>query len=233
MLRIRLHAALLAVLWLVLQPVLQPMKAAAQSTADPWEGWYGGILSGGSWTVGDVSLPSGSTSKTYTGVLGGGVIGNNSFVAGNTLLGFEADFVLNDITGDFSLSRHRVSMVARAGQLVTPNLLIFAVAGLTGGQYRAEVTTTSTTTMTILVDEEIQQTVTTTTTASSNQEKRLWGYTVGAGFETNGQIAGVAIRWGLEYRFSDFNDWDFTVAGQPFGFDPQVHDIRFRVVAPF
>lgn len=212
---------------------LSPQDVSAQSPDHPWLGWYGGALTGISWTDGDVSLPSGSTSNTYTGVVGGGVVGNNFFLDGNTLFGFEADFVLNDVTGDFSLSRHRVSLVARAGQFVTPNLLFFAVAGLTGGQYRAEVTATSTTTMTILVDEEIEQTVTTTTTASSNREKRLWGFTVGAGFETNGQIAGVPVRWGLEYRFSDFNGWDFMVAGQPFGFDPQVHDARFRIVVPF
>ena len=112
-------------------------------------------------------------------------------------------------------------------------MLFFAVAGLSGGQYRAEVTATSTTTTVRFDDDEVEQTVTTTVSSSSNRNKRLWGYTIGAGFEREGTIRNRDIRWGMEYRFTDFQDWDFTVAGQAFNIDPEVHELRFRFVVPF
>lgn len=212
---------------------LSAQPALSQDAPPPWGGWYGGALLGISWTNADIAIPPNNFSDTYTGIVGGLVGGNNFFVTDNNLIGFEADILLNDVAGDISLARHRVSLVGRIGQFVSPNTLLFAVAGLTGGQYRAEVTATSTTTMVIDFDEEFQQVVTTTTATSSNRNKRLWGFTVGAGFETTGQIAGQQVRWGAEYRFSDFEDWNFTVAGQSFNVDPQVHDLRFKVVLPF
>lgn len=213
--------------------VLSAPPALSQNAPPQWAGWYGGALLGISWTNVELAMPSSGMSDTYTGIVGGLAAGNNFFVSDKHLIGFETDIVLNDVTGDISLSRHRASLVGRVGRFVSPSTLLFAVAGLTGGQYRAEVTATSTTTMVIDFDDEIQQTVTTTTTTSSNRNKRLWGFTVGAGFETTGQLAGQPIRWGAEYRFSDFEDWNFTVAGQSFNIDPQVHDLRFRVVLPF
>jgi opacity protein-like surface antigen len=136
--------------------------------------------------------------------------------------------------GGFALSRHKVSLLGRVGRFRSPSMLFFAVAGLSGGQYRAEVTATSSTTMRVEVDEEeVFQNVTTTLATSSNRNKRLWGYTIGAGFEREGTIRNRDIRWGMEYRFTDFQDWDFTVAGQAFNIDPEVHELRFRFVVPF
>jgi len=149
------------------------------------------------------------------------------------LVGLEADLTFNDVMGGFTLARHKVSLLGRVGRFRSPSILFFAVAGLSGGQYKAEVTATSSTTMRVEVDEEVFQNVTTTVATSSNRNKRLWGFTVGAGFEREGTIRGQDIRWGMEYRFRDFEDWDFTVAGQAFNIDPEVHELRFRLVVPF
>lgn len=209
----------------------QPVNS--QEAPSQWQGWYGGALLGVSWTAVDISMPPTGSSGTYSGIAGGLVGGNNFYVTDKHLVGFEADFLLHDIAGDVSLARHRVSLVGRVGRFISPDTLLFGVAGLTGGQYRAEVTATSTSTMVIDFDDEVQQVVTTTTATSSNRNKRLWGFTVGGGFETTGQLAGQEIRWGAEYRFSDFEDWRFTVGSQNFKIEPQVHDLRFRVVLPY
>jgi opacity protein-like surface antigen len=142
------------------------------------------------------------------------------------LVGLEADLTFNDITGNIAMARHKASLLGRIGRFHSPSMLFFAVAGLSGGQYKAKVTTTS-----VTFDQQSESTITVTT--GSNRNKRLWGYTIGAGFEREGVIRNRDIRWGMEYRFTDFQDWDFTVAGQAFNIDPEVHELRFRFVVPF
>ena len=208
-------------------------QAVAQGATDHWLGWYAGGTLGISWTDVDLAIPPSKFSETYTGFTGGIVAGNNAYVTDRHLVGLEADITFNDVMGGFTLTRHKVSLLARVGRFRSPSMLFFAVAGLSGGQYRAEVTATSSTTMRVEVDEEVFQNVTTTLATSSNRNKRLWGYTIGAGFEREGTIRGRDIRWGMEYRFTDFEDWNFTVAGQAFNIDPEVHELRFRLVVPF
>ena len=82
-------------------------------------------------------------------------------------------------------------------------------------------------------NDEVLQVVATTITTNTNRNKRLWGFTLGAGFEREGTLRGRDIRWGMEYRFTDFQDWTFNVAGQSFSIDPEVHELRFRLVVPF
>jgi opacity protein-like surface antigen len=209
-------------------------QAVAQGATDHWLGWYAGGALGVSWTDVDIAIPPSKFSDTYTGFTGGIVAGYNAYVTDRHLVGLEADLTFNDVMGGFALSRHKVSLLGRVGRFRSPSMLFFAVAGLSGGQYRAEVTATSSTTMRVEVDEEeVFQNVTTTLATSSNRNKRLWGYTIGAGFEREGTIRGRDIRWGMEYRFTDFEDWNFTVAGQAFNIDPEVHELRFRLVVPF
>jgi len=208
-------------------------QAVAQGATDHWLGWYAGGTLGISWTDVDLAIPPSKFSETYTGFTGGIVAGNNAYVTDRHLVGLEADLTFNDVTGGIALARHKVSLLARVGRFRSPSMLFFAVAGLSGGQYRAEVTATSTTTTVRFDDDEVEETVTSTVSSSSNRNKRLWGYTIGAGFEREGTIRNRDIRWGMEYRFTDFQDWDFTVAGQAFNIDPEVHELRFRFVVPF
>jgi outer membrane immunogenic protein len=201
-------------------------QAVAQGATDHWLGWYAGGTLGISWTDVDIAIPPSKFSDTYTGFTGGVVAGYNAYVTDRHLVGLEADLTFNDITGNIAMARHKASLLGRIGRFHSPSMLFFAVAGLSGGQYKAKVTTTS-----VTFDQQSESTITVTT--GSNRNKRLWGYTIGAGFEREGTIRNRDIRWGMEYRFTDFQDWDFTVAGQAFNIDPEVHELRFRFVVPF
>lgn len=212
--------------------LLSGHAALAQGTTDHWLGWYGGGTVGIAWTDVDIRVPPDRFSDSYEGFTGGLIGGYNAYVTDRRLVGVEADITFSDVMGGFTLSRHKASLLARVGRFRTPSLLLFGVAGLTGGQYKAKVTTTATTTQVIFDDEEEFTLITTTTTNATKRNKRLWGYTVGAGFEREGQLNGRNIRWGMEYRFTDFEDCDFSFQGQKFSFDPEVHELRFRLVMP-
>ena len=223
-----------AIVSLLIGSGLAATPAHAQGASDHWLGWYAGGTVGIAWTDVDVAMPPNKFSNTYSGVSGGVVAGKNLYVTDRHLAGLEADLTFADLTGGVTLARHKASLLGRVGWFRSPSLLFFAVAGLAGGQYRAKVTTTTTTTQ-ITFDDETEEiiTVTNTVAASTKRNKRLWGYTVGAGFEREGTLRGRNIRWGVEYRFTDFQEWDFTAAGQVFKIDPQVHELRFRFVVPF
>lgn len=204
----------------------------AQGSTDHWLGWYGGGTVGIAWTDVDIHIPPDRFSDSYEGFTGGLIGGYNGYVTDRRLVGVEADITFSDVMGGFTLSRHKASLLARAGWFRSPSMLLFGVAGLAGGQYKAKVKTTATTTQVIFDDEEEFSLVTTTMTAGTTRNKRLWGYTVGAGFEREGQLNGRDVRWGMEYRFTDFEDWNLMFQGQKFSFDPEVHELRFRLVVP-
>jgi opacity protein-like surface antigen len=207
-------------------------QAVAQGATDHWLGWYAGGALGISWTDVDIAIPPSTFSETYEGFTGGIVAGHNSYVTDRYLVGLEADLTFNDVMGGIALARHKVSLLGRIGRFRTPSMLFFAVAGVSGGQYKAKVTA-SNTVLTMNFDDEVPVVVATTTTTNSTRNKRLLGFTVGAGFEREGAIRGREIRWGMEYRFTDFQEWKFNVGGQAFNIDPEVHEMRFRIVVPF
>lgn len=215
----------------VVGTLLSVQGASAQETVHPWEGWYGGGVLGISWTDVDVLVAPNKASTGYSGILGGGIVGNNLLVTEEGLFGLEADLVLNDVANGIAIGRHRLALLARGGLFVTPSTLLFGVVGLAGGQYKAKVST-NVTTMTMIFDEEPIN-ITTVTPVTGTREERLWGYTIGAGFEQEGAIGSTPVRWGIEYRYTDFGEWDFNIAGQPFSVEPKVHDLRFRAVFPF
>ncbi len=221
-------ARAIGVVSLLTGSILLNTQAVAQGATDHWLGWYAGGTLGISWTDVDIAIPPSKTSETYEGFTGGIVAGNNFYVTDRHLVGLEADLTFNDVMGGIALARHKASLLARVGRFRSPSMLFFAVAGLAGGQYKAKVTTT-----TITFDNQFEVPVPITVTSSSKRNKRLWGFTVGAGFEREGTLRGRDIRWGMEYRFTDFQDWNFTVAGQAFNIDPEVHEMRFRLVVPF
>ncbi len=223
-----------AIVSLLIGSGLAVTSAQAQGATDQWLGWYAGGTVGVAWTDVDIAIPPSAFSETYTGFTGGVIGGSNVWVTDRHLVGLEADITFNDVMGGVALARHKVSLLARVGRFRTPSMLFFAVAGLAGGQYKAKVRTTATTTQLVFDDQtESLITVTNTVTTRTNRNKRLWGFTLGAGFEREGTLRGRDIRWGMEYRFTDFQDWDFTVAGQAFTIDPQVHELRFRITVPF
>ena len=79
---------------------------AAITPAYNWSGFYVGAHLGWGWSHTDsdafdsVGTPSGSSSSTHNGVIGGGQIGYNFMIAPAWLLGVEADISGSDIGGD-------------------------------------------------------------------------------------------------------------------------------------
>lgn len=206
--------------------------ARAQETGARWDGWYAGAVVGVAWTDVDLAVGSAISSDSYSSIVGGATGGFN-VVNGNILTGIEADITFADLTSGMSLARHKVSLVGRGGILITSTTLLFAVAGVAGGQYEAEVTTT-TTTMTIGFDEEETPIViTSTTTGRTEADKRLWDYTLGAGIETEMNGFAVPVRIGIEYRYTDFEGWNFLASGQAISIDPTVQEVSARLVFPF
>jgi opacity protein-like surface antigen len=85
----------------------------------------------------------------------------------------------------------------------------------------------------VFVEDEELVVVTNRTVTSTRRNKRLQGYSVSAGFEKERMLPGREVRWGAEYRFTDFQEWNFTAGNQRLSVDPRVHDVRFRIVFPF
>ncbi len=92
-------------------------------------------------------------------------------------------------------------------------MLLFTVAGISSGQFKAKVSI-SNTVLALNFDDEVTVVIATTTTTNTKRNKRLFGLTVGAGFEREGTIRGRDIRWGMEYSFTDFEEWNFTAGGR-------------------
>jgi hypothetical protein len=112
--------------------------------------------------------------------------------------------------------------------------MFYGLAGLACGRYEAHVTVTNTVTTIVFIPEfEIEVPVTTTTTASTSAAGRLWGLVLGFGIETEDMMFDWPVRWGLEYRFTNFETWRFAALGQDFVINPDVHEIRLRLVVPF
>ncbi len=212
--------------------------AQAQDVNAEWEGLYAGGIIGVAWSSFDITAGNQGMTHNATSVAGGGFIGFNMLLTESILAGIESDIVFSDLSGNFSFASHRASWVGRLGVLVGPQALLYGVAGITSGNFTTEVTTQGTvasmTTFIEIDDEGTIPIVTTITTPGIRVEesKRLWGFTVGGGVETDVNIFAQPIRLGLEYRYSDFNEWDLVVAGQLFEIDPEIHELRFRAVFP-
>lgn len=222
-----------AIVFLAWMPIAQ-----AQDTNAEWEGLYAGGIIGIAWSSFDITAGNQAMTHNATSVTGGGFLGFNTLLTENILAGIESDIVFSDLSGNFSFASHRASWVGRLGLLVRPNALLYGLAGITSGNFTTEVTTQGTvasmTTFIEIDDEGVIPIVTTITTPGIRVEesKRLWGFTVGGGIEKDVNLFAQPIRLGLEYRYSNFNEWDLVVAGQLFEIDPEIHEMRFRAVFP-
>lgn len=215
-------------------------RAGAQDAVpiSEWEGLYSGGILGIAWSSFDVTSMNQTMTDSSTSVMGGGFLGFNTLLTETILAGVESDIVFSDIGGNFSFSSHRASWVGRLGVLVSPSSLIYGLAGLASGNFTAKVTTagtlTNVTTFIEIEDEGVVPVVSTIGVPGVNVEesKRLWGFTVGGGIETEVNIFDQAMRIGAEYRYSNYNEWDLVVAGHLFEIDPEIHELRFRAVIP-
>lgn len=217
---------------------VQSVQAQESVPISDWEGLYAGGILGVSWTSFDVTSMNQTMTDSSTSVMGGGFLGFNTLLTETILAGVESDIVFSDIGGNFSFSSHRASWVGRLGVLVSPNALLYGLAGLASGNFKAEVTTAGTlanvTTFIEIEDEGVVPVVSTIGVPGVRVEesKRLWGFTVGGGIETEVNIFAQAMRIGAEYRYSNYNEWDLVVAGHLFEIEPEIHELRFRAVIP-
>lgn len=218
----------------------------AQAQGNPFEGFYAGALLGAN--IGDlevdvngIAFSSETDSDFSAGVFGG----YNIFITPAILLGLESDITFSNLGGDFSLDNHKVSIVGRIGTLVTPNVLAFLAIGASGAQFKADITKT---TQGMVVDMENELTYGEAScgptlrlscdyynvqlppvTQTTSREKRLWGFTIGVGVDAF--IFGDILT-GFEYRFTNFETWDFVALGDNFSVQEDLHEIRGRIAIP-
>ncbi len=212
--------------------LLSAAPAHAQQPPTSWEGWYAGGIVGVAWTGVDAAVDTTPSSGTFNAIVGGGVAGYNFQITDEIIAGLETDITFADLSGGFALARHKVSFVGRLGFLATPSLLIFGVAGLAGGQYNADITVTTTSVTMDFNDNEEIVTIVSTSSAQVEKDERLWGFTIGGGFETETNAFAIPVRFGAEYRYTDFQEWNFVAAGHAFAMEPKVQEIRFRLIIP-
>lgn len=206
--------------------------ARAQAPPANWQGWYFGGVLGWATTEVDSAVDGARFSDDYTAITGGPLAGYNFAITNAIIAGLETDITFADLAGDTSLARHKASFVGRLGFLATPSLLVFGVVGLAGGQYEADITASTSSVTFVLNDEEQLVPVVSTSTARVNKDKRLWGLTLGGGFETSINAFAFPIRLGVEYRYTDFEQWNFVAVGHAFSIEPEVHEVRFRLIVP-
>lgn len=209
-----------------------PMADAAAQEAPPrWQGFYAGGVLGYSWTDVDIAAPPEFFSSSYGGVSGGPLAGWNQLLPNSLLVGLEAEIVFADLLDDRSTSRYKASLVGRIGQLVTPRTLVFGIFGVAFAQYTVDVGVTQTNTM-FIDDNEVQFTINNTTTFSIKDSEVLQGWTLGGGFESQRVWFDHPVRIGAEYRYTDFETWRFSDQGQTFAIEPEVQEVRLRLVIP-
>lgn len=154
---------------------------------------------------------------TKDGVVYGGVVGVDSTIGSNTILGVEAEIdgsttsvsqtsllVPNDFA-KISIGRD-LYIGVRAGVKVSPKLLAYVKGGYTNARLKATYRSGGT-----------------TTTDGQNFD----GYRLGAGVET--AVGRARLR--LEYRFSNYND--LRINGVATGVSPQRHQIVAGVLFGF
>jgi len=207
---------------------------AQQRPISPWQGWYAGALVGVSWTHVDVTVPPSAFSANHSGIIGGAFLGFNQHLTETIIAALEGDVTFGDFGGDFALDRYKCSLVGHLGKLILPATQIYGLAGLACGHFTASVSVTNSV-MTFVFDPETESviTVTTITAGQADVAKTLWGFVLGVGIETEDKLLHWPVRWGLEYRYTNFQTWNFTALGQAFSVNPDVQDIRLRLIVPF
>ena len=218
------------------QGTTQNAKAQIYS---PFEGGYIGGLLGALFSDSDFTINGADDDAGSDSGFGGGIMGGYNFsLHPQVILGIESNFIFTNLGNNPSLADHEFSVVGRAGYLFRPNLLGFLVVGATGANFSAKVTQT-TTTMNVEIRNAVvtlkeyydygEPTLPVTTTRESKVSKRLWGFTVGGGIDF---FLSRNIIAGIDYRFTNFESWNFEALGLQFNVNENVHEARFRLSVP-
>ena len=168
-----------------------------------------------------------------SGFVGGAFLGFNYQFTGTIISGLEADISVGDLDGRIAFDQPRCSFVGRLGSLDNgdrPATFFYGLVGLTCARFEVSLTKSRTTTT---LDPDFLP-IFTTVTDVADANKWLWGYTVGGGFEreTGWTIADRPIRWGMEYRYSAYDNWNLVFGGSSLNIHPVIQEIRLRATVP-
>ncbi len=196
------HVGLVGLTWKLWAPengtYVQPVSYQ-QPMATNWTGFYLGGYVGGGGIVNELSAigaPVSFNGIGGEGFLGGGFIGYNHQMSDKLVLGIQADVAgtnletkLNIPSIPLTLSAspdYMVSISGRAGWLVSPETMLYGLAGWTHSEYRTKIT--------FIRGQTLK--------AHQNYD----GFHVGAGIETK-LTENLTAR--AEYRYVDFGreDW--------------------------
>ena len=171
---------------------------APAGNASDWTGFYVGAQFGGGAVVNNIELP-GLGSGNFNGIGGEGVLG--SAMAGYNLqmndivFGLQGEVGYNNlitklnIPGLATIDAHQglvAAISARAGLLLTPDTLAYAIGGYSYSEYRTD------------------------TSFLGNFDERYNGFHVGGGLETK-ISPNATIR--VEYRYTKYNAKDWGTGG--------------------
>lgn len=172
---------------------------------------YGGVLAG----YDNVKLKALGDSGSKGGFVYGGVLGAQSDLGDNTLIGIEAEItgattkesVDDGLGGVYRLKAGRDLFIgARLGFRPSAAVLVYAKGGYTNARFNLRYTDATT---------------------SVEEGDNLDGYRVGAGVE----VGESALRFRGEYRFSDYGDYKY--AGVNTGISAQRHQVVVGAVYAF
>lgn len=200
-----------AALCLVVGLVVAPVAGAAEvDWSGPYLGLFGGYADANdAWDTG----PTGS-SLSPEGFMVGGFAGY-AHDAGGLVLGLETDLVFPDFSDEGSCSASPFeceldvqvmsSLRGRAGVAVGP-VLLYGTAGVALGFLQAD------------------------SSQGLSDSKALAGWTAGAGIEWQSE---AGVRFGVEYRHSDYGESDVTFGGGTQGeIALETDDVRLRFSIP-
>jgi len=201
-----------------------PADEPAAAGRRDWTGFYGGIAGGAGVMQDKLSLNTGGSSFTTDGsgqnFLGAIFIGGDYQVSDQFVVGVMGDLtwpgidsVMSAGSGNQFVTRANMAwtIAGRVGWLLTPQALIYALAGYTNESFSSSLQGGSALTL--------------------SNEARLGGFTVGPGIEFL-----IARNWftRLEYRYSQFETF-LPSFGTPLGLSvqPSTHTVRAGLAYKF
>ena len=187
------------------EPLPMPDVVAAPSTPT-WSGFYLGALFGYDWGESDISGPA-DESVEIDGIEGGAFVGAN-YQLDRFVVGAEADLVASGADGaegEFRVDQGlNGSLRGRVG-LALDQFLLYGTGGIAATSLDVS-------------------------NGGGSDEETLLGWTAGVGGEA---LITESITARVEYRYTDYQDKEFTLEGGAFDSDLTTHTVRAGVGVKF
>lgn len=186
------------------EPLPMPEAPVAVPTAPTWSGFYLGALFGYSWGEADIS---GVGTADVDGIDGGVYVGAN-YQLGQFVVGAEADLLASGAEGstaDLELEQgFNGSLRGRVG-IALDQFLLYGTAGVAATKLEVA-------------------------DGGGSDEQTLVGWTAGIGTEA---LVTDSITARVEYRYTGYQDKDFTVGAGSVNTDLSTHSVRAGVGVKF